>query len=845
MNKLGISLILALSPLLAQACAADDPTNQLAVDCDGDRCDGFGSIRSLISDARKVDLGDLIVLAAGYATDELNDVLDITDYAGISLRPTEFYGLPELADNDLTVNNLETLVSGLAARFGDKELSTEVNRVRAGYLRNGGNSNVYFAESAFEIDAGLRHNWNFPTKGLLEDTSTSLGIGFDTGATLEARVISAYADELNAVGNAPLAAIKSARGFIFPRAIEDVRDMRPGESFALKGKGTMGINVGAGVPILIAEPSAVLSYNVVLTAGLRSQLAGQMDIQLLRLEGDEVVLDVGMEVSTVKSARIGLRDGWGISGLIEQEIDIAGATVDLGRLVERALEKELNKKLSLVSAEASKTNRTTRMSVARMRFHLNAEDPKGARTEALAQALKGDIRLAQALANRGDSGVDAEFDLIRSGISSASHAGIEIFGMRFFRTTQESEGSIVLQTPGGATSLIFETLHRVGGWFFASHGYSRTGLAGLSYDAETGGTARAETNLFISVQEGDEFFERDKMLDHMDGIIVALAGSDALGMMEGYTNEIQQEVLRLCPLPNDNDFFDEECNMDVAVNNAGILSLQSQARTALQTATNTLPQDLQALVLQAGDLKIATQTVTDPRAAAVTPKASVVLDYRLDDGALRELFAKNTGSDFQKSIIQILQATQVNRSDDNLVASRETIATRVDDDVEAMAVAFDKYSSEYLRLVSLEGAKISTLGEIGANAIEIRFDVDSRKRVDYDDAVSRSISQARSEVAVAFFDEMVDLADDIGRSGTGSAPHEEQVVAYGLLGITAPNRLDLRVDVDVDTSFCGLCFALERYDSAGVESYDVRAKGDDVQPIGGGLFNIDALIKLN
>ncbi|MBL4636122.1 MAG: hypothetical protein JKY56_19840, partial [Kofleriaceae bacterium] len=619
----------------------------------------------------------------------------------------------------------------------------------------------------------------------------------------------------------------------------------PGESFALKGKGTMGVNIGAGVPILIAEPTAVLTYNVVLTAGLRSQLAGQMDIQLVRLEGDEVVLDIGMEVSTVKSARIGLRDGWGIAGLIEQEIDIAGATVDLGRLVERALEKELNKKLSLVSAEASKTNRTTRMSVARMRFHLDAADPEGARSEALAQALKGDIRLAQALANRGDSGVDAEFDLIRSGVSSASHAGIEIFGMRFFRTTQESEGAVVVQTPGGATSFIFETLHRVGGWFFVSHGYSRTGLAGLTYDAESGGAARAETNLFISVQEGDKFFERDKMLDHTDSMIVSLAGSSALGMMEGYTNEIQQEVLRLCPLPTDDGFFDESCNMDVVVNDSGVLNLRSQARFALLAATNGLAPDLQDLVMAAGDLKVATQAVTDPRAAAVTPKASVVLDYRLDDGALRELFAKNTGSDFQESIIQILQATQVDRSDTNLAATRETISTRIDDDLVPMAKAFDRYADEYLRLVSLEGAKIDTLGEIGANAIEIRFDVDSRKRVDYQDAISRSLSQARSEVAVDFFDEMIDLADDIGRSGTGSAPYEEQVVAYGLLGITPVNRLDLRVDIDVDTSFCRFCFALERYDSAGVESYDVRAKGDDVQPIGGGLFNIDALINLN
>ena len=59
-----------------------------------------------------------------------------------------------------------------------------------------------------------------------------------------------------------------------------------------------------------------------------------------------------------------------------------------------------------------------RISVARLRFHLDGDSPVGGRAEALAQALKGDLRLAQALAARGDSGVVAEFDLVRSGASA-------------------------------------------------------------------------------------------------------------------------------------------------------------------------------------------------------------------------------------------------------------------------------------------------------------------------------------------------------------------------------------------------------------------------------------------
>ncbi len=849
MKKLLLSLT-AATLLTSPGCTIDDPSEQLSVTCDTGKCDGFDSIRSLISDAKKLDLGDLAILGAGYATEGLNDLLDTTNYASIELSPTEFYALKERVDQDLTLNDIDILVSGLAARFGESELSTEVNRIRAGHLHDSSTDDRYFAESSFTIKSSLSHGWNFASKGLTGDDASTT-IGFDLGADLEARIIGAYDGEVDGIRQAPLAAIRSTRGFIFPRATNDIRDMRPGESYALKGAGTMGINIGVGVPILIAEPTAFLTYNIVLTAGLRSQLSGQMDVQLVRLQGDEVVIDVGMEVSSVKSARIGLRDGWGVQGLMEQEVDIAGINVDLGSLVEKALQKQLNQKLNLIHAEASRTNKKTRMSVARLRFQLDASDPQGAREEALAQALKGDIRLAQALANRGDSGVKAEFDLLRSGVSSTAHAGLEIFGMKFFRTTQEQEGSVVIQTPGGATSLIFESLHRVGGWFFTSHGYGRTGLAGLMYNAETGGAMQAETNLFISLQEGDKFMRRDQLLDHLDGIILSVGGVEALHSMETHTNALENLILDLCPLPESGDIeepeetFSENCNVNVLANNAQVAQLQDSARNALAQELSHLDEAQRDLVAAAGELKIASQSIEDPDGTAlVGPTASIVLDYRLDDGALQDLFSQHSGEEFQSKVLDVLEATQVNRVRDNLAATRETIRTRLDDDTEPMAASFDKYKDAYLRMLSLSGAQIDTLGEIGANALEIRFNVDSRKRPDYESAASRSLAHSRSQLVTDFFDELVELADDIGRSGSGAAPHEEQLVAYGLLGLTDPQRLDLRVDFDTDNSSCALCPGRERYDDAGFQGFDMRARGAKVEEIGGGLFDVDSLIDL-
>jgi hypothetical protein len=845
MKKLTLSLALAGTTLFSIGCATDAPTEELSVSCDGAKCDALDSIRSLISDAKDLDLGDLLVLGAGYATEELNDALDVSDYASVEIRPTEFYALKEVVEQNSSLNDrlndIDKLVSGLAERFGESELTTEVNRVRADHLSDPTSDDKFFAESAFTIGGNLNHAWSFNSAGL-DGNDLRSQIGFDANVELKARVIGAYDDELSGIGSAPLSAIKNARGFIFPTKIDDVRDMRPGESFALNGSGTLGINLGAGVPILITEPTSFLTYSIVLTAGLRSQLSGTMDVQLIRLENDEVVVDVGMEVARVKSARVGIRDGWGVHGLVEQQIDIGGINIDLGKLVDKALQKELNAKLNLISAEVSTTKRASRMSVARMRFNLDQADPEGAREEALAQALKGDLRLAQALANRGDSGVRADFDLLRSGVSSANHAGLEIFGMHFFNTTEESSGNASIQTPGGAMALMWESLHKEGGWFFESHGYGRTGLAGLSYDV-AGGSAVGETNLFIAVEEGDKHMERDKMLDHLDGLILSIGGKKALAAIEVHTNAIEQSVWATCPSPN----ISYSCNEGLLEDDAAFKQKQDEALAALQDATLGLDSETRALLTEVGKLKVAGQSVQDIPAQLTGPNGSIVLDYRLDDAALLDLFSQHDGDDLEKSILDFLEATQVDRvKDTNLEVTRQTIRTRLDDDVVAIGETFDAYKAKYLELMEIEGAEIATLGKIGANAVEVRFEVDSQNRPLYESAVTQSIAQARSNVVTEFFDAILDQADDIGSAGTGKAPHDEQVVAYGLLGMTDSDRVDLRVNIDVDTSGCPiLCGAPQtRYDLAKFASQDTRAKAGKVNEIGGGLFNIDSIINI-
>ena len=120
-----------LAALSLGACGSSDesttsevPEGSLNVSCSG-KCDGWGSIKSLWGDAKKLDLGDLISKGAGFATDGLNNALDVSEYAGIQLSAPKLYSTQDKAAGDLTLGNLDALTTGLASAFGERELTTD------------------------------------------------------------------------------------------------------------------------------------------------------------------------------------------------------------------------------------------------------------------------------------------------------------------------------------------------------------------------------------------------------------------------------------------------------------------------------------------------------------------------------------------------------------------------------------------------------------------------------------------------------------------------------------------------------------------------------------------------
>jgi hypothetical protein len=193
-------------------------------------------------------------------------------------------------------------------------------------------------------------------------------------------------------------------------------------------------------------------------------------------------------------------------------------------------------------------------------------------------------------------------------------------------------------------------------------------------------------------------------------------------------------------------------------------------------------------------------------------------------------------------VVSLMEATQLQRTTTDPNAARASIRSRSLGTAAKMADEFVKYTDQYKRLVSVDGARIETLGQIGGNALEIRFPIDANRRPDYAKAVGQSVAQARAQVAGHLFDALRKVAKDMPSSGGSRAAHPEQIASFALLSLAPTGSTELRVDFKTDNASCALCGSRERYNVAGFRSLDRYARGPQASPIAAGLFDIDALI---
>lgn len=848
------SLALLSLLTLSTAAAACAPADEDTASAEGE----ISALKTLWADYKKLDDQDLKRAFVGLSADALSDLLT-GGGTGIVIDPPQVFAEQAqpnaVLPNNLEVKALDQVVSGLAAQFGEKELGTEINKARLNYLKSG--SAKYYVESAVTGKVGINDSWSLAGEGFDE---TSVRIGADVGKAWTSRVIVPVDDQnIRTLANTSVDAAKGLRRFVMPTKLEDVKAMKPGEVYALRTTGRLGANFGVGVPLLVAEPTGGLAYRIVLSAGVAGVIGGQVDAQVARLEGDEAVVDVGITKGKGISFQAAIRDGWGIKGICEdgerclRTTDLGSHKTDLKILVEKAVAKRLNSYLA-VNLEGGASESDTRVSLMRFKFHLG----KGNQADmerAFQNAIRFNVRDAQteAMKQLGDSNaaIEQEFDAVRAATTTTRNFGFELLGMNIYRrAVVERSGSFVLQTPEGAKSILFDTVHKDGGWFQRDHGFTRTGIAAQTFDKANPEAFKSEANLFVQTAVGDSHMDNDFIIDNIDATLLGIGGKKIVDKLDEFGNQMAKLVWTKCPSEENRQAgergggattkkFDEECNVAL-LDSPEMTGLKSQGLAAIEPLLKELPADFQDLAREAATSRLVLQSVGIHNFdAANGPNASFTLDARFDDKAL-EIMMSRSKADYANAVRSYLTAVRGNRSAENAKTDKAEIAREVEgdwsNDIERMASTFEQKSAAYRSIVAAEKGMVQALSgkKYISYPLGLRFTTES-----LESGILESTSNDRAKAAAALFDALKKSADEIN-----GALYDEHTAVYPLLQLVPRENLDIATAIraDVQSSFW---VKRERYLKAGFKSEDAHAKGSQVSRISAGMFDLEAIINQN
>lgn len=821
------TVVPVLSSLVILGCgpAADDETSP---ECPAGKCDGLSaSFKDLFTDMRKVDLADLVNAGAGLATKQLNAQLDNLPYASIALGTTEVYTTAERAKQDLTLHDLDGLTAGLAARYGDHDFVTRVNALRRAEVH--AKPGRVFAEASFQLGGKLTPSFSFTAGGL----PGQLGLLGAKG--IKATVVAPYDGELSALYQAPLDAVKAMRGFVVPRSIEDLSAMTPGESLTLSSDGAVGLNVGIGVPIYLTTVGSAATIHAVVSAAARAALEGEVDIQLVRDQGDTVIVDVGVTGAKHRYFKLAAETRWGVEALAEANLEVGPLKLDVAGLAEKALEQLLNRKLQLLSAAYLDEQRTVRHTVARFAFDLGKRDE--ARDQALIQALRGDLRLAQALANRADPAVTQLLDLTRDARSSSSYLGVHFLSMRFFREKKDLAGSVVITTGPVSQKILFDELDQQSGSFFTTRGYKRGTVVSLRSDR--GRLVDADLNLRLQLREGDKYTERDQILDHVDPLLALFLGKDAVAKIAALTDPLEQYIDAKCPVPSPTgDASDRQRAESEYRDCLEQLPNDTQVTASRQKAQATFDALLAAGVRDGLDpalddgtkiagqlfaLKLAVQSSYQYPALWTGPKSSMVIDARLSEKAIASVLGAEDGRErFGAALRDVLYLLRVKRAKPLGSQQQKIEATMkgLEGGISLAQARAEGASQLYRQLQGLAGVSYESnaMGTttLGGQAHLMIVDGPS-------DATITTITERKAAITAGVFDNLVKGAD------FGCPAH--QAIGYALLLATHPSQTELLLNLD-----------FKKDDNADYPDQRLHGRGLAAKLIDAGKYDLQSLI---
>lgn len=817
---------------LLAACSDPAPTDappaeaepQGGVDCPTGKCDGVvDTVVDYYNDMRSLNLDDLVGLGIGYADEPLNEALSAVPWVDVSLGDTALFGLEEKAlFGQVVQQDLGALRQSLTTRLGEKAFATRVTGWRENTLRT--TPAQVFAESRFRIAQSFNPNWQMSAGDVLGD------IGFVAAPSLEAVLIAPFEDNLEAAWASPLETIKATRGFILPRRAADVRDMAPGSMLALRGQGTLGFNLGVGLPITVGTIADYVALSARIHAAARVAMTGQLDVQLVRGEGDEAWLDVGMTGHTLKHFELALKTGWGIAGLPEVNLDLGVVDVDLAEVAGNALEKQLNRRLEVLRAGVSSSSDDYRLTVARFRFDLAREDD--ALIQALAQGLRGDVRLAQALANRGDSGVVQTLDLAKDARSESSYLGFRFLSMHFFTAEDSDVGRVQVDDGETARTILFSELERRSGFFFVERGVAWRQLTAL--ESREGKLVDADVNVRLTMRESDSFFGKDQVLDHVDSMLGWLVGySPVFNVLGPATDDLAELVDDACPLgaggPRDSAAErrreQREC-LDRFATDSERVALRDAADAAWEEATKDgyvgdFGEDFAAVSEAARHLYTFKKAVSDQRWSD-SPKGVMLTQVRFSEAALGDIFGPaDAKARFRSALEETLVLNEVDRDDDLDDKIDEMTDLVQKGRVSAIGKVVDRFAIAADRWQQLDRvAGLSPFGDTIADHGHLLL-------VPISDPASpdlATVAEFKGAVMADVMGDLMDAADSLGEP-------EGFVIGYALTSLTAPDTIELLSNYTFTDG------------ADDVPDVQVYGRGDRAAFIDAGQFDLDALLE--
>jgi hypothetical protein len=823
----------------AAACAPGD---------DGDSSDLAGSgVQDLVADAKKVKTDDFGQVLVTLATEDLNKALAVASW-----EPPTVYsanGEPNaLIPSKFQVKSINQIRQTIAGEFGERELAAEVQKIRLDQIQQG--KAKFFIESGARV-GGLKGTWSASTGGFDGD---SVKVGFDVGDQRITRIVVAADDRkvgtlLETVGQAT----KELRSFIEPRNADDLRALKPGEMIALRSRGGVAGNIGASTPLFVTDPAG-LALKIVFTAGVSFLINGEFhDTQVVKLNDDEAVIDIGMEHA--ESARISaqIRDQWGIKGLCDgpgqdggsclRTTNVGGKDFDLKAIAERAAARTLNN-FTGVRIGGFAENKKSHVTLQRFRIHLN----RGNRDEvnkAVELAMVGDLRAAQAMATRDEGKQDApiknEFDATRAATTTTRSFGFGIFGFNIFNfDKQKSEGIFELRTPEGETNIAFKRVHRAGGFFGGRPETNHVGLAAQIIDATHPDDFKSEANLLIQTITKADPVGDDRIEDNIDGTLLALGGADVINALEGPTTEMTKLVWSSCSFEDQNQNnrrrIDVDCNKRLITNDPP--SIQGQQMKGLRDAALDAGNDAVAR-LAPSSRTLAGELVKSRVAFAQVgtegtglPEVSYTVDVRLDDKALNELTSKSK-QQYIDSVKKFVATVKGDRSEFN-PKDRAAILRGIDDgEIAKAATAFEQRALRYRGVVAMErdvADRTRARGYKPGAAVEVVLDQKQSAGELVKSAELRSPSRERAAQVEALFSDLREASKDID-----GVPHE-WIATYSLLSLVPQDNL--AVAVGMFQKDLG-----DRFRAAGFTEVTKDAVGPKVSPISTDFFDLDAVIR--